>query len=211
MRRASYLLALVALGCKPPPPKPPPEPIAEAPPPAPKCEALSEACTAKPGTKATIQRTEWSLQPPTGWTYAQEEDASIALSQGSAMVVTIYDIPDAKKKIARRDEVVTAVTMKMGVAQRKKKLSWPAKPGTVMSVGTLKVLLYQFNGARLGLKDGPLLVFSSSLPDGKELLGVAFVPNDDKTNADEAIIKAIMSISPHVDGAAARPSTASSP
>ena len=197
------VVVLTALGCggraKPPPPPPPPPPPAPAPPPPPppKCEKIEEACVAKEGTRAKIEKTFWTVEPPAGWTYAQDEDATVAAQGGAALAVVVYDAPEPKKEGARRDEAATSVVKKIGVEIGKgktKKLALPKRADGTVLAGTVKVSLYQFEKAHREGKPGPLLVFYAKLPDGKELLGAGFVPEDDTSKADDAIMASVKSI-----------------
>jgi hypothetical protein len=144
--------------------------------------------------KATIVKTDWTIEPPSGWTYAQQQDATIAILGEASFAVVVY-APEPKKETASWEKQATEVAGKLEVAMAtKKKLTMPKKPAIVKPVGTLKVNLYQFDGATHATRKGPLLVFSTELPDGKALLGAGFVPEDDTSKADEAILKAIESI-----------------
>lgn len=204
------LAALGALGCGRPPPPPPKAPLpppavalVEAPKKAPKCEAMDEECTATAGVPARIAATEWTFEPPPGWRYAQEQEATVALSESAALAVMIYEVAEPKVDAARRDQISSSITLRLGVGLAKnKKLVWPKKPDNIVAVGALKVSLYQFDGAHRDATTGPLLMFTAKLPSGQSLLGGGFVSDDDATNADKAILKAIGSLaSPAADPA----------
>jgi hypothetical protein len=62
------------------------------------------------------------------------------------------------------------------------------------SVGPLKIALYQLNGAIRDGKRGPLLIFTTTLPEGALVVGAGFVPNDDSANSDVAILASINSL-----------------
>lgn len=153
---------------------------------------------AGPHTKATITRTSWTFEPPAGWTYAQLEDATLALSGNAAVAVIVYPAPEPKKEAAQRDLIAAEVIKKLAVVT--KKLVWPRKPDSV-APGALKVSLYQFDGAKREDKPGALLFFTTKLPDGKALLGAGFDPEADTTKADEAIMAAVGSIAAQPDAA----------
>ena len=216
---AAYLFAATLLGCvacahKAPPPAPPPPPPAAdpappPPPPAPKCEALTEACVAVAHVKATIQKSDWTIEPPSGWTYAQQADVTVALLGEASFGIVVY-ATDPKKATADWEKQVAEVSAKLEVTA-KKKITQPKKSAGMKPVGSLKVNLYQFDGATHGSRKGPLLVFSADLPDGKALLGVGFVPEDDTSKADEGILKAIESIASSPAAAAAAPVAGASP
>jgi hypothetical protein len=156
--------------------------------------------------KASIVKSDWTIEPPTGWTYAQQADATVALLGESSFAVVVYPT-EPKKATADWEKQVGEIAAKLEVSPaNKKKISQPKKSAGVKPVGALKVNLYQFDGATHGSRKGPLLVFSTDLPEGKALLGVAFVPEDDSSKADEAILKAIESIA-----AAPAPAPAAAP
>ena len=75
----------------------------------------------------------------------------------------------------------------------KKKIGWK-KSAQTKDVGPLKVELWQVEGGVRGGKKSPLLVFATVLPEGKSVLGIGFVPDDDGSNADAAILKSMESI-----------------
>jgi hypothetical protein len=173
-----------------PPPPSAPDPVP------PKCEALLEQCMATESTRALVQDSGWTVAPPPGWTYAQNTEGTLVEAHGTALGVVAYDVP-AKKADHRRDEVLHAVLAKLGVTFPKAaKLTWPKHPDKVTKVGKIAVSLFQFDGASREKKPGPVLVFSARLSASKMLLGVGFVPDDDDTGADEAILKLIDSIGP---------------
>jgi hypothetical protein len=201
---------LLAVGCtKPPPPKPPPSPPAveeppPPPPPPPKCESMDEACVAKPDTRARITTSGWTVRAPEGWTYAQEEAATVATSKGAALAVTAYETTgNGKKDEAARNEtlamLITRLEISFPKAKKKKVVAFPKKVQKTIEVGTLKVGLVQLDGASRDASKGPLLAFDTRLPEGKALLGVGFVPNDDDSNADAAILESIESLAQDED------------
>lgn len=144
-------------------------------------------------TRAKIGETSWTIQPPQGWTFAQGAEV-VTVTESAALAVTSYERPkNAAKRGAARDAALTAVTEKIGVAP--KKLVWPARPHKRSKVGTLEVSLYQFGGAKRDHDAGPLLVFSAPLTPDLLLIGAAFVADNDKSNADSAVLKAIESLS----------------
>jgi hypothetical protein len=200
---AAVVGVILAVGCtKPPPPKPPPPPpVVEEPPPPPppppKCESMEEACIAKPDTRARITTSGWTVRAPEGWTYAQEEAATVASSKGAALAVTAYEITGkAKADEATRNEALAMLITRLEVSfpkAKKKVIAFPKKVQKTIEVGTLKVGLVQLDGASRDASKGPLLAFDSRLPEGKALLGIGFVPNDDDSNADAAILESIES------------------
>jgi hypothetical protein len=206
MKKIVALLGAAALcvACghkRPPPPKaaPPPPPTVEQPPPPPppppKCEALDESCTGKGGTVARIRKSGFGIAVPDGWTYAQQDDATVATSSSVVLVVTTYDAgADAKAAASNRDAAFEAVVKLLGMTS-KPKVTW-TKPAKKSKAGDLELSLWQVNDAAKGDKKGPVLVFGAQLPDKSWLLGAGFVPNDDSTDADKTILNALQSIAP---------------
>jgi len=191
------------LGCGSKPPPPPEEPKIEAPPPPkpkPKCIELDEKCEAKEDTRAKIKNAELVFTPAAGWVYAQGEDATIAQmsEDGPAIAFAVFeaDAKDAKKDIANREAAMEALLTKLNIQPPKKKVVWK-KPADTQDVGDLKVSLWQLEGGARAEKKGPLLIIATSVADDKGVLGVGFVPDDDKSGADEAIMKSIESIARH--------------
>lgn len=203
--RTPLLVAIagLVLACSSPPPPKPPEP--EPPPPPPrvekpkpkKCEALEEKCEGASGKKARVSGAPFSFEPASGWAYAQEEAVTIAQTadSGPAVALVAHDTGDAKAQPTNRDAAFDALIKRLALTPPKKKVGWK-KPAEVKDVGELKISLYQLEGAARGDKTGPLLVFAAPLPDGKSLLGVGFVPEDDESSADAAILQSIESIAP---------------
>jgi hypothetical protein len=195
---ALTMLAVLVAGCpKPPPPPPPPQ--AEPPPPPPKCESLGEKCAAKPDTKAKITSSNLVFTPAAGWVYAMQSSATIAQASetGPGIVMMGYegDAKDHKKDTAARDAAMTELVKQLGLAPLKRKVNWK-KPDDTKTIGTLKIGLWQLEEAgQRGTKKGPLLVVAGSTGDGnKGVIGIGFVPDDDKSQADVAIMKSIESL-----------------
>lgn len=195
---ALTLLAAAAAGCPKPPPPPPPPPV-EAPPPPPKCESLGEKCASKAGTKAKITSSEMAFAPAVGWFYAMQSSATItqASESGPALAMMGYegDAKDAKKDAAARDAAMTELVKQLGLTPLKRKVSWK-KPDDTKTIGALKLGLWQLEEAgQRGAKKGPLLVIAGPTGEGnKGVIGIGFVPDDDKSQADVAIMKSIESI-----------------
>ena len=205
MKTVIALLAMAALsaGCghKPPPPvavvaPPPPPPPPAPPPPPPKCEALSEGCTGNNGTLARIRTSGFSVSVPNGWTYAQQDDATVASNANALFVVTTYAAgADAKTSAANREAAFDAIVKLLGVAPPKHRVAWRT-PLKETKAGALKVLLWQADDSSKGDKKGPVLVFGAELPDKSWILGAGFVPADDASESDKAILAATESIAP---------------
>jgi hypothetical protein len=197
---ALVAVTLLALGCgpKPPPPEPPapPAPVVEKAPP--KCESFSEKCAAESDTRAKINNSDLIFTPAKGWIYAQLSSATVAQQSeiGPAVAFTGFDADakDAKKDAAHRDATLSELAKQLSLGALKKKINWK-KPAETKAVGDLKVGLWQLDEAGVrGAKKGPLLVVVASVSDQKGVMGVGFVPDDDSSKADEAILKIIESI-----------------
>lgn len=201
---AALALATAVVACaKPPkPPPPPPPPVVEAPPPAPPpCERLEEACTADAKTKAKVSSSELTFTPPAGWKYAQEPDGTIATADRSALVLVVKDVGPASAKGAEkerakvRDQAAEVALKRLGVTfKKRKKPVWPRKPDKTMKIGDLSVALFQMEGALRETTSGPLLAFTADVPGSKLLVGFAFVPADDTSGADEAVLRSLESL-----------------
>jgi len=196
--------ALTAACSSAPPPEPevPQTPVKEPepppPPPPPKCEALDEKCEATGTTKAKIAKSNFAFNPAKGWTYAQGTDATVAQTgtDGAAVVLAQAETgTDAKQETTKREAALEEIAKQISVTIPKKKVNWK-KPADEKAVGDLKVALWQIDGSSRGEKKGPLLIFVAPLPEGKALLGLGFVPEDDSSKADEAILASIESIAP---------------
>jgi hypothetical protein len=202
-----FITTCVLIACaapKPPPPKPaPPSPAVEPPP---KCDDLAQGCTVKPGSRAKIGATA-TVELPHGWTYAEESTLAVAQSAAASIAITTQEIKDAKKETAARDDAFKQLTSKLAITLSGKNASWPKKPQRTTNVGSLKVALFQLDAAERGGKKGPLLLFTTKLKEGVILVGAGFVPDDDATNADAAILKCIDSLTPlgSADDAGAAP------
>jgi hypothetical protein len=192
--RIPFIALAVAFagGCaKPPPPAAPPaeakaEPAPPAPPP--KCEKLSEACAATADTRVGVGAS-WSMAPPASWTYAKENDATVARIDGAALAVTVYDGRDKKTAPKQRDDAFNALTTKIGV-KLAKKMAWPAKPARVVN----ELALYQVEGSTQEGKAGALLVFVGRVPSEETPIGVGFVVESDAKDSDKAILTGVESL-----------------
>lgn len=195
---ALTLLAAVSAGCpKPPPPPPPPAPVE--PPPPPKCESIGEKCEAKSDTKAKVTSSDLAFTPATGWIYAHQSSATIAQASESGPAIAMMgyesDPKDAKKDAATKDAAIAELVKQLGLNPLKRKVSW-RKPDDTKTIGTMKLGLWQLEEAGVrGTKKGPLLVVAGPTGEGnKGIIGVGFVPEDDKSQADVAIMKSIESL-----------------
>ncbi len=211
MNRRPLILALtfsaaMASACGPKKqPQPPvdPEPTAEPEPPKPpppkKCESLDEKCEGGGGKKARIAGIALKFEPVVGWTYAQEEKATVAQTDAESACLGLAgheapDAKDAKKLEAARQAELESLVAQLGITMGKTKVPWKTA-GDKLEVGALKLQVWEIKGVTRGAKKGDLLVIASAPGDGKALLGVAFVPGDDDQSG-EKIMTAIQTLAP---------------
>ena len=215
----AFAFASLCVACHPkppPPPPPPPAPVVEAPPPPPppppKCEAMSEACTGQAGTVARIRKSGFGIAIPQGWTYAQQDDATLVTTASAEFAVATYDAgADTKTTNANREAAFDALVKLLAVTAPKHKVAW-GHAAKKSKVGALDMSLWQADDVARADKKGPVLVFGAQLPDKSFLLGAGFVAADDSTDADKAILAAIDSIAPlPAEAPAAAPTPTAAP
>lgn len=153
-------------------------------------------------TRARIGQLGWQFAPPASWVYAQGEDLTIATGKNAVMGVAVHPTVDVKKERAAREEALRLIAGQLGVTLPKKKSFIAKKPDQKQKLGEFDVDLYQFEGAKLDGRTGPLLFFVAKASSERVLVGVGFVPDDDSDNADQAIMTAIGSLSPAATDAA---------
>lgn len=153
---------------------------------------MSEGCTGQNGTIARVKRSGFSIGVPTGWAYAQTEDATVMASNDAMLVIATFNLVASE---ANREGAFAALVNLLGVSPPKHKVTW-ATPAKKARVGGLEVSFWQADDVTKGLKKGPVLLFGAELPDKSWLLGAGFVPYDDKSDADKAILSSIESIGP---------------
>jgi hypothetical protein len=202
MKNLIAVLAVAALsaGCShpPPPAPPPPPPVAVAPPPPPppppppKCEAPSEGCTGQNGTVARVRKSGFGIGVPNGWTYAQMEDATVISSNEAAVVVSTFEMGAGE---SNREGALVALINLLGVSPPRHRVQW-GHPSKKSRMGGIDLLFWQADDVTKGLKKGPVLLFGAELPDKSWLMGAGFVPDDDKSDSDKAILSAVESIAP---------------
>jgi hypothetical protein len=211
---ATLPLLLAACGSPPKPPPPPPpddnvkwtQPTAAAA--APRCESLKEKCSVKGTTSARVGKTGYGVTPIEGWTYAQGEDILVAQksAEGAAMAATGYEVPtpannaNKKQEAANRKAALEACAKEINVTLPKKEPTW-TKPADTTESGPGKMNLWGMEGAARGDKKGFLLVFvpAAPLPEGKSLIGIGFIPEDDETAGEfeDAFKKIAGSLKPY--------------
>jgi len=206
--RVTTAVALLAstcagsVGCSKPPADVPPQPSADVTPPPPptppKCEAISEKCDAKVETRAKVANSDLVFAPVAGWIYAQQSSATIAQSNelGAAVGLVGVDLDpkDPRKAAAAKDAGLNELLKQLGLGPLKAKVAWK-HPEQTKQIGGFALHLWQVEkGGTRAQKKGDLLVVALEVSDAKALVGLGFVPDDDKTGADVSIMKAIESI-----------------
>lgn len=156
-------------------------------------------------TRARIGQVGWQFAPPASWIYAQGEELTIATSKGGVMGVAVRQAVDVKKERAEREEALQLVAGKLGVTLPKKKNFITKKPDKKKKVGDVDIEFYQFEGAKLDGRTGPLLFFVAKMSTEQVLVGAGFVSDDDGEDADRAIMTAIESLGPTASESATAP------
>jgi hypothetical protein len=195
LSRTLAAFALVsAIGCRPTPPPPPPQPDPEPEPTAaPKkkpCVAMSEECVASADTQAKIASSDFVFIPPAGWTFAQESGQTLAKAkdQPMAMAVTGVELPKSPAEQTKaRDAVLPALAESIGLKLPAKGVkTWTPNWSTPVDkpkYGSAQYAIWQNTDAKYGDKPGVLLVFTTTDSAGKEILGIAVCPSDDKSTS----------------------------
>jgi hypothetical protein len=138
-----------------------------------------------------VGQSAWTIAPPNGWKYAHASAETMAASQGAVIAVTTYDKRDASRS---RDAVVRDLGGRLGLTLPAKRDLFPKKAHKRQAVAGIMLSLYQFGGVRRSEHRGALLVFTTDMPSDAAILGVAFVADDDKSDGDQAIVRAIGSL-----------------
>lgn len=145
---------------------------------------------------ARIRQSGFSVVIPDGWTYAQQEDATVATHDDAIVAMTTFGgWPDAKTTEANREHAFDALVNLLGVTSPKHRVVW-TRPLQKRKTGSLELSLWQADDVTKAMKKGPVLVFGAELPDHTWILGAGFVPDDDKTDADKTIVGSVESIAP---------------
>jgi len=182
----------------PPPPRPPkvekePEPR---PPPPPKCEAIKDECKASGDTKARIPGTHYEFAPPSGWIYAQLEEATVAQvgDEGPVLVLTTFEPGKVdKERVAVVQSFAELVLIEPPKRMRFRKRDTPGRDDYAEAeMAGLKMSLWDRPGAMRGEDKGPLLVLSTKLGD-RDLFGLGFAPKGDDEGT-KAILDALQSL-----------------
>ncbi|MBW2525141.1 MAG: hypothetical protein JRI23_13240 [Deltaproteobacteria bacterium] len=192
--------ALVGPACGSPPPPEPPKPAPKPkpkpkPPPPPKCESLEEGCKADAETRATISTSDFRIQPPESWIYAQQDRALVTQVDdgGPVLALTVFTPESDKKALAKqRTEALNALAEVVEITLPKKPISFD-RPDQKDEVAGLKMQYWQREQAARGEGSGSLLVLMADL-DGRAMLGMGYVPDDDKSEADRLIFEALQTV-----------------
>jgi hypothetical protein len=121
------------------------------------------------------------------------EDATVISTNEAMVVVSTFDAMGAGD--SRREGALIALINLLGVSPPKHRVQW-AHPTKKSKVAGLDLLFWQADDVTKGLKKGPVLLFGAELPDKTWLMGAGFVPDDDRSDADRAILSAVESIGP---------------
>lgn len=168
--------------------------------PKPKCEDVAEKCAATPNTQAKIAHADSVFIPPEGWIYAQEAEMTVANPEGKVGVMAISAFEgagpeEAKARDASYEKLVQGLKISPPEKFKKKFVPKWDKPDDSRKTGSTEIKLWQAEQAKRDGKSGFLLVFLTSDPAGKKILGVAFAPDGDDTTV-EAISKSLETIGP---------------
>jgi len=192
--------ALGGAACgSPPPPEPPklapkPKPKPKPPPP-PKCESLDEGCRAETETQAMIATSSYAFHPPDTWTYAQQARATVAQvdDTGPVLALTVFTPEDDKKVVEKQQtDALERLAEAVGITLPKKAVAF-GRPEQKEEVAGLAMRYWQREKAERAEGAGSLLVLTAELED-RTLLGLGYVPDDDKSEADRHIFEALQSI-----------------
>lgn len=157
---------------------------------------MADDCVAKEDTKAKITKSALVFTPVKGWKYATTDDGTVAqpFEIGSALAITTFDV-DPKKDKEAKEAALDSLAKQLSLTLPKKKINW-RDTSHKRPIGGVDSLLWQMDKVKRADKEGALLVVLMPLADSRSLLAVGFVPDDDKTGADEAIMTAFDSIAP---------------
>lgn len=202
-RKIAVFLVAVAVGgaaCTPPPPPEPPKPAPAPkpkpkPPPPPKCESLEEGCRADSDTEAKIATSQYGFRPPESWTYAQQARATIAQvdDAGPVLALAVFTPEtDDKALKTQRTEALESVAEAVGITLPSKAVRFD-RPDEKAEVASLTMQYWQREKAGRKEGSGSLLVLMADL-DGRTLLGLGYVPDDDQSEADRLIFEALQTI-----------------
>jgi hypothetical protein len=133
--------------------------------------------------------------PPAGWKFARASDRTLAAGPAAIIAVTTYDRLNTSRP---RETVLRDVAERLGVVLPDRKSLFPKKPHQRHTVGEVGLSLYQFDRIRRSQENGVMVIFTTDLPSDAAVLGVAFVADNDRDNADQAILRAIESLNPPV-------------
>ncbi|HKQ70588.1 MAG TPA: hypothetical protein VJT73_14675 [Polyangiaceae bacterium] len=133
------------------------------------------------------------MAPPTGWKFAHAPAATFASVPDAMIAVTTFD---RQNKSRSREAVVRELAEHVGVTLPARKDILPRKPHKRQPIGAITLSFYQFERVRRSQHHGVMLVFTTDLPSTEALLGVAFVASDDRNKGDQAVLRAIESLTP---------------
>src|SRR5688572_18041985 len=193
-----------------PPPTAPPAPCAAPvtppppPPPPPKCEALHEKCEASVDTRLAIGDNKASLQPPLGWTYAKEQQQSVAVSpDGEAwLAYTEVASEDRQVVLASVEHLIARLNVtNVRINFLKDRLK---KPQHKLQHGGVETRLWEVDKKSQfgteptldGTKGGTLLVAVVPIAADSVLVGTAFVTTPKGDTYAPIVMKSVQSLVP---------------
>lgn len=148
--------------------------------------------------QAQIIGTALAFTPPARWPLRHLSGHTIvqASKTGAALALAgVEFLPgDAKEEEAAKDTMLAELARQLELGAIPRKMSWK-KPDDVRPAAGMRIRFWSIEEVvSRGTSKGPLLVLWTPTGEGKGLVGLAFVPEDDRSQADVAIMKAIESI-----------------
>lgn len=190
----------------PPPPAPCPAPAAPPPPPPPppKCEALQEKCEASVDTQLAIGDNKAALQPPLGWTYAKEEQQSLAVSPDGDAWLAYAEVASEDRQVvlASVEHLIGRLNVtNVRINFLKDRLK---KPQHKLQHGGVETRLWEVDKKSQfgteptldGTKGGTLLVAVVPLATDSVLVGTAFVTTPKGDTYAPVVMKSVQSLAP---------------
>lgn len=124
---------------------------------------------------------------------AHKAGTTIAAGSAATIAVTTYD---KLGKLRSRDDVLREVAAHVGVDLPTRKGLLPKRAHRRHPVAGVTVSFYQFEKIQRSQRTGVLVVFMTDLPSDAAVLGMAFVADGDKSEANQAIVRAVESLQP---------------
>ncbi len=199
----AILFAFVAACAPPPKPAAVPTKVDEPPPP-PKCESFDEGCIGKSETRARLPKLGWSLVPPAGWEYAQQDDVTIARKgrvAGSILVGTTFEAPKALWELKKaRLDALEQLSKRVGIQLAQKNVIDFHVRGVddKLSVGDQQLSIWEQEGAKRDRAVGNVVLVVGTL-EGREVLLLGFVPKDSEADSGP-LVESLQSLAKNAEG-----------